>query len=386
MRTLVIDPSESGISGEMLAAAALGLAGSAQPPALLADLLCRSAYCRRCTITYRPFDTASPGGTFHLDLEVTGTASPGDLAGEAERMAAVLAFSEKGGEIFRRAVQDLLTFDPTAQFGAIAEIAVPLKLLDMAGVPDCQVCSLPPAAGVPLSPVVELFARHRIPLSPSPLGKARTTVPGAALLVHLAEVVDSFPGMVPAGIVYGGDDEGNSLRIIDGTTDDLVEERIVLLETNIDDVTAEVMGYTQGRLLAEGAVDVYITPALGKKGRPVHVLTVITSRRMHRHLTRVLMEETGTLGVRIYEVPRLVADRQRSPVPFVIGGSRFDIRVKRSSVDGLPIAVKPEYEDLKAAAQTTGLPLRIVSAAVMNQMEHSGRPINEDGNRHPHQD
>jgi hypothetical protein len=370
MRTLVIDPSESGITGEMLAAAALDLAGSVQPPAFLPDLLCRSAYCDRCTITYRSFDTKTRGGIFHLNLEVTGTASRGDLEGEAERMAMDLDLSDTAGDIFRKAVQDLLTVEPAAQYGELAEIAVPLKLLDMAGVPGCPVCSLPPGAGVPLSPVVELFARHRIPLSHSPLGRGRITVPAAALLVHIAEVVDSFPGMVPAGIFYGGDDEGNILRIIDGTTDDLVEERIVLLETNIDDVTAEVMGYTQGRLLGEGAVDVYVTPALGKKGRPVHVMTVIASRRTYRHLTRILMEETGTLGVRIYEVPRLVADRKRSPVSFDIGGSMVDIRVKYSSVGGMRIAVKPEYEDMKTAAQKTGLPLRTVSTIVMNQLEH----------------
>ncbi len=379
MRTLVIDPSQSGITGELLAAAALDLAGSVQPPAHLPDLLCRSAYCNRCTITYRPFDTEARGTTFHMVLEVTGTASHDDLAGEAERLAAELAFSNTAGGVFRRAVQDLLSVAPAAQYGDLAEIAVPLKLLDMAGVPACQVCSLPPAAGVPRTPVVQLFARHRIPFAQSPLGSARTTLSGACLLVHLAEVVDSFPGIVPAGIFLGGDDEGNILRIIDGTTDDLVEERIVLLETTIDDVTAEVMGYTQSRLLGEGAVDVYITPALGKKGRPVHNLTVITSRRMYRHLTRVLMEETGTLGVRIYEVPRLVADRQRRPVSFEIGGGLFDIRVKSSSVGGLPVAVKPEYEDLKVAAQTTGLPLRTVSAIVMHQLEHRARHAGNEG-------
>ena len=179
--------------------------------------------------------------------------------------------------------------------------------------------------------------------------------------------------MVPCRIAHGGDGTGRLLRIIEGETSDLVEERIVLLETNIDDVTGEVMAYAQQRLLAEGAVDVYFTPVLGKKNRPAHVLTVITNRRIYRHLTGILMEETGTLGVRIYEVPRLVADRERGAVPFEIEGERYDIRVKHSTVDGIPIALKPEFEDMKRVAETTGLPLRTVSAIVMSQLESSNQ-------------
>ena len=97
-------------------------------------------------------------------------------------------------------------------------------------------------------------------------------------------------------------------------------------------------------------MDVFVTPAYGKKNRPVQV-----SARHHRaggdeHLLAILMEESGTLGVRVLDQPRLVAERNREVRRVTVGGRAFEVRVKTSTVDGRVIAVKPEHEDLRRIA------------------------------------
>jgi uncharacterized protein (DUF111 family) len=160
----------------------------------------------------------------------------------------------------------------------------------------------------------------------------------------------------------------NILRVIEGEIDDLTEERIVVLETNLDDVDGEVIGFAREKLLAAGAVDVFITPASGKKNRPVHVMSVITTREHYHVLIRILMDETGTLGVRVREEPRLVADRKSEKIDVTVNGHPFAIRVKTSRAGGRLIAVKPEYEDMKQIALKLGLPLRRVAREVYRQL------------------
>ena len=143
----------------------------------------------------------------------------------------------------------------------------------------------------------------------------------------------------------------NILRVVEGEISDLTEERIVILETNLDDTDGEVIGYTCEKLFAAGAVDVFIIPAYGKKNRPVSVMSVITTCEHYHELIRILMEETGTLGVRVREEPRLVADRKNEVIEVMVAGHPCPVRVKTSQSGGHIIAVKPEFEDMKQIAQ-----------------------------------
>ena len=89
-----------------------------------------------------------------------------------------------------------------------------------------------------------------------------------------------------------------------------------------------------------------VTQGFGKKHRPVFVLSVITTLEKYQNLVEILMEETGTLGVRIKEEPRIVADRV-----IMIMGEEFSVRVKVSKHCGRIIAAKPEFEDMKKATK-----------------------------------
>jgi len=138
-------------------------------------------------------------------------------------------------------------------------------------------------------------------------------------------------------------------------------DRIVQLETNVDDVTGEVLGHLIERLMQAGALDVSVLPALMKKGRAGFVIRAIARAEETELLARVMIRETGSLGVRVFpSIHRLVAEREQRNVQVEICGRIYQPQVKVSRMDGELLSVKPEYEDCKRIADETDQPLRMV--------------------------
>ena len=167
-----------------------------------------------------------------------------------------------------------------------------------------------------------------------------TTPTGAAIFSNITDrIVDSYPPMTPLRVGYGtGSRSVNGrvsvLRVAEGMNFDVIQDRIIMLETNLDDVPGETVGYTIEKLREAGAVDVFVTTASGKKNRPVQILHIITNQQDYPFLMEILMVETGTLGVRILDIPRLVAHRTRQIMRVTIEGEVFDVGIKTSTVDG----------------------------------------------------
>ncbi len=135
--------------------------------------------------------------------------------------------------------------------------------------------------------------------------------------------------MAPVKVGYGAGDKefpemANVLRITMGKPLEpiLIEDQIAVLETNIDDVAGEIVGHAMDRLLLEGAKDVSITPMFTKKNRPGQIIKVIADQKDAQHLSRVLIDETGTLGVRVYYCERHVIARDVSQVDLTISGQQ----------------------------------------------------------------
>lgn len=127
---------------------------------------------------------------------------------------------------------------------------------------------------------------------------------------------------------------------------------VEILETNLDDVTGETLGYVIAAALAAGALDAWVTPAVMKKGRPGHVLHVLTRPDSTSALRQLVFAETGTLGIRCAASTRTALPRRSTTV----------------DVDGVPVRVKhgpngakPEHDDLVAAASRLALPLRVMA-------------------------
>ncbi|MBN9109143.1 MAG: nickel pincer cofactor biosynthesis protein LarB [Pseudonocardia sp.] len=146
------------------------------------------------------------------------------------------------------------------------------------------------------------------------------------------------------------------VRRSDNTEEGRDVERMVHLETNVDDVTGEVLGHLLERLLAAGAADAWVAPVVMKKSRPAHSVHVLAARAVAGDCERIVFAETGTLGVRRTLVERVALPRSTSVVD--VGG--HPVRVKRG-----PWGVKPEHDDVAAAATALGLPLRAVAARAL---------------------
>lgn len=137
-------------------------------------------------------------------------------------------------------------------------------------------------------------------------------------------------------------------------------ETVTVLETNLDDVTGETLGYVIAAAMAAGALDVWVTPALMKKGRPAHVLHVMTDSGAAPALRSLMFAETGTLGIREVVLMRTAQPRRNTAVD-LDGGP---VRVKLG-----PHGAKPEHDDLAAAATRLGIPLRVAAARVVAAMQ-----------------
>ncbi|MCL2691637.1 MAG: nickel pincer cofactor biosynthesis protein LarC [Candidatus Bathyarchaeota archaeon] len=222
----------------------------------------------------------------------------------------------------------------------------------------------------PAPATLALFQSKNFPIKGGPIEAELTTPTGAAILINLtSEPTRFYPEMAPIKIGYGtGDKEfpeiPNILRITIGKPleNHTVSDQIAVLETNIDDISGEIIGYTVDRLFSEGAKDVSVIPIVTKKNRPAQIIKVIANQKDTQHLTEVLIEETGTLGVRIHYCTRHIAIRDTCSINITIMGQKETVKIKYSkNTNDKIIHLKPEFEDLKRLAEKTGLPLRTLS-------------------------
>ena len=141
---------------------------------------------------------------------------------------------------------------------------------------------------------------------------------------------------------------------------------VAVIETNVDDVTGEVLSRTIERLLAEGAEDASATPYLGKKGREGFTVKVVCRTDSVEKLAQVLVEETGTLGVKIAEYTRLIVPRRVVSIPFAIEGFHGNVSVKVAEFKGRILRIKPELNDARQIAESQKIPLRDVLEQIAN--------------------
>jgi uncharacterized protein (TIGR00299 family) protein len=218
----------------------------------------------------------------------------------------------------------------------------------------------------PAPATLAILQSKNFPFHGGPIEKELATPTGTSLLVNLAEPVTFYPAVVPRKVGYGAGTKEYPelpavLRLTLGEPSEtgLARDEIAVLETNLDDVSGEILGYTMDRLLAEGAKDVSIIPVTTKKNRPAQIIKVIADQNDVTHLSEVLIAETGTLGVRVYYCERHIISRELLMVDLSVLGSKETVRVKVSkNTEGKIIRIKPEFEDLKHLAEKTGKPLR----------------------------
>jgi pyridinium-3,5-bisthiocarboxylic acid mononucleotide nickel chelatase len=190
------------------------------------------------------------------------------------------------------------------------------------------------------------------------------TPTGVALLLTLASEFGPLPTMRSMALGYGAGDHNpdgwpNVLRLFveeEPTSAANQTERMIQIETNLDDLSPQTYEYIMEQLFQVGAVDVVLVPVIMKKSRPGILLSCLATEDRTDAVVEVLFQETTTLGVRLHEVRRRVLTRRFVPVT-TQGGV---VRMKVAEVGAGWEKAAPEYEDCKAIAQRTGRPLKTV--------------------------
>jgi pyridinium-3,5-bisthiocarboxylic acid mononucleotide nickel chelatase len=226
--------------------------------------------------------------------------------------------------------------------------------------------------------VAEILRKNRFAMERGRANVELTTPTGAAITVNLvSKYSESYPSIKPEMLGYGAgsrelDEVSNALRLTIGESLEAIHshDEIVILETNLDDVSGEVIGRAVEKLMASGARDVTITPVYMKKNRPGHVISVIATKENAETLANLMIVETGTLGVRELPVIRHISPRKTTEINVKVGGKERRIRVKLSEDHkGRMIGSKLEYEDLKKISDETGLSVREVQKMAKPKIE-----------------
>ncbi|MEA1944703.1 MAG: nickel pincer cofactor biosynthesis protein LarC, partial [Euryarchaeota archaeon] len=223
---------------------------------------------------------------------------------------------------------------------------------------------------VPAPATLEILCDSKLSWEYGSIKHELLTPTGAAILAHIAEPYIS--GCVATRTGYGAGKADleipNVLRAILCDDAPLLRDDVEVLETSVDDVTGEVLGNLIEELIAMGAYDVVVIPATMKKGRSGHLIQVIVKPGDSARIARRIVEETGSLGVRISPTKhRLIAERRMESVRITIDNREWEAAIKIATDSNSNILnISAEFEDAKRIAHETGMPVREVIRRIVD--------------------
>lgn len=291
----------------------------------------------------------------------------------------------------------------------------------------------------PAGAILQVFKKHGLVMHGSPAGCELTTPTGACMLAALGpDSVEFYPRMGVDSVGYGAGtlnskQFANVLKLVrgveehadsvygrccgDGNADttaattvvtkprDRHIEHVCVLETNVDDVSGEVLGGLVERMMGAGAKDVTICPGITKKNRPTNLISVMCDKSKSDMLVDLLVSETGTLGVRISDSERIVIPRRQYEANVMVSGETFTVRYKRNGVgydnkyahldgdastgygsgdntrddcgigtvcndhNGHPLAFKIEFDDVQSVSEKLHMPIRDAELILRDRIE-----------------
>lgn len=405
-KILVIDCQVSGVAGDMILGALVDLGANVDKITSAIKSLEKPEYgYQKIKIDIKEVMRGEFKAT---QIDVTSESAQrrhgNELISIVEKAAANIDLSAKAKEFASKVIHTLVsveadlhktTFDDAhlhevALVDTVAEILGVAVALDDLGLFESKIYSMPLAVGggtfsfshgitsSPAPATLAILQSKNFPFHGGPIEVELATPTGVSILVNLVDEVTRFyPSMVPLKVGYGAGTKAFTempavLRFTLGNPLDggLVRDEIAVLETNIDDATGEILGYAIDKLLSEGAKDVSIIPMFTKKNRPGQIIKVIADQKDAQRLSKVLIDETGTLGVRVYYCERHIINREIYTVDLQVMGNKETVRLKvAKDAKGEIIRIKPEYEDLKRLAEKTKKPLRELSELAVAKMQ-----------------
>ena len=227
---------------------------------------------------------------------------------------------------------------------------------------------------IPPPAVAELLAGA--PIYSTEIEGELITPTAAAIISTVCDAYGSIPEMTVERTGYGAGtrtykDFPNVLRLMLGvaselpTADNIEADQLVLIETNLDDVSPQVLGYVMERAFEIGALDCWFTPIQMKKNRPATMISLLGVKEQREVLTDLLYSETTTLGIRVREIERECLQREVVKVPTRYGA--IDVKIARHK--GKVVNTMPEYEQMRKLARENNLPLKDIEKEVRAELE-----------------
>ena len=332
-----------------------------------------------------------------VDVEIDPHAHPhhralGDVLALLEQSGLGAAVREKAARVFTRladaearahgTTRDRVRFHDVGAVDAIVDVTGACVGLELLGVQAVHVSALPLGGGVvdgphgkmpvPAPGTAELL--RGFPVVDTGVKAELVTPTGAAILTTLALSAGRMPAMTVAAVGYGAGTRDlpgipNVLRCFVGETVDAApgDETILQVETTIDDMSPQLYEPLIERLFEAGALDVFLQPVVMKRGRPGVVVTTLCAPDRIDDLSRVLFEETSTIGVRWSERRRTRLQRESVTLTTAYGAIPFKV----SRLGGRVITVTPEFADVARIAREKSLPAR----EVLDQARADGRRL-----------
>lgn len=387
--TIIIDPQGSGISGNMIIGALVDLGADKNE---LKEVMEKSAkIIGEINVTFDKINKQGIDATYcHVEmLDKKSHAHYNELVDKINALNLDESIKKTSLNIFKRIAiaeskvhgksLDEIHFHEVGASDAVADVIGSVWAYYSLNLDKEKIIGLPIAVGggqvktahgtlpVPAPAVLEILNELNFKGGPVPSELATPT--GCAIYAELCDEIKEFIPLVKAKKTgYGAGskdfDHPNVLRII--RTEDVNEnDKIDVIETNIDHLTGEEIGYLFDVIMEAGASDVSITPIIMKKNRQGSLLKVISKKSKRDEMVNLIFKETGSLGIRIApNIHRGLAKREFIKKTYEIEGKEYEITFKIGYVNGEIISKRPEYEDLKRIASDSGLSLRKVKEII----------------------
>jgi len=226
----------------------------------------------------------------------------------------------------------------------------------------------------PASAILEIFKNSNLIVKGNNANEELTTPTGACILVNLViNSVDYYPKMKIDSIGYGAGQKdfetfSNVLKIVLGSENNFEIDTVKILETNVDDVSGEILGNLIEKIMEKGAKDVSIYNGISKKGRPTNLVSVICTEENADKIIDILVMETGTLGIRILDSNRFIIPRKIYDVPIILNGQSFRTHYKQFSYKG-KTNFKIEFDDLKKISDTLNKSIKETESLLRKEIE-----------------
>ena len=226
----------------------------------------------------------------------------------------------------------------------------------------------------PTSAVLQIFKNSNLNIQGNNSKEELTTPTGACILVNLTNnPIEYYPSMNVSSIGYGAGQKdfetfSNVLKIIQGDENNFEIDTVKILETNIDDVSGEILGHLIEKIMDQGAKDVSIYPGITKKGRPTNLVCVICDDVKVDTIIDTLVLETGTLGIRISNSNRFIVPRSNHNFSLTFDGRAFEVNYKKSSHNG-KTHFKIEFDDLKNISNALDKPIVDIESFLRKEIE-----------------